>query len=75
MVNDTESSLENQKWPSFEDYKLKSTDSFGADTALISGDLLKSCGNSCLFLIGVYTLEDSEYFLTLSKDFTVLIEG
>ena len=58
--------LENLTLPDLKNFDLKSADSFGADTALITGDLLKKCGDTCLFILGVYGAEDSDFTLTLS---------
>lgn len=43
--------------PTLQDFDVKSQDSIGADTALITGDLANKCSQSCVILLGVHALD------------------
>ena len=51
---DDDTSLASLERPTLTNYDAISQDSIGADTALISGEALKDCSESCVFVIGVY---------------------
>jgi hypothetical protein len=66
IILETDVVIEELPWPSKTDYDLKSTDSIGADTAYVTGDILAQCGEACLILITVVSNDDSKYTLTLT---------
>ena len=72
---DQDKKIKDMERPTLTDFDLKSSESFGSEVALITGEFLKKCGSSCIYIVGIFSSDDSNYMITMSTDIVTLANG